>query len=174
MSRWLILLSCLFSFSLYAQETFTLHTSALNDQGTLPVDYTCDGKDISPEFDWRNFPDKTESFAFIMHDLDAPGGNFYHWVVYNIPKTILSFPQGMEEIPTGVMVGKNSWQGLEYKGPCPPKGKPHRYVFTLYALDSELKLPAGQTGEAVKAAIQKHILGEVQITGTYQRGQVAP
>ena len=168
-TRFLFLFSAFLILPIDANAAFNLHTGSFTPQASIPILYTCDGKDISPEFDWQNMPDKTESFAFIMHDVDAPGGDFYHWVLYNIPKRILSFPEGMKEIPTSVLVGKNSWNVSEYKGPCPPQGKAHRYIFTIYALDADLRLAPGQTAEAIKKAIKSHILGQAQLSATYER-----
>ncbi|TAK75891.1 MAG: YbhB/YbcL family Raf kinase inhibitor-like protein [Gammaproteobacteria bacterium] len=149
--------------------TLTLNTTGFLDQTVLPVLYTCDSKDVSPEFDWANLPAKTQSLALILTDPDAPNGTFYHWVVYDIPPSGVTFPEGMEKVPAGVMVGKNSFSKERYNGPCPPKGAAHIYLFTLYALDTKLKLPAGADGPAVMKAMQGHIIDKVTLTATYSR-----
>lgn len=152
-----------------APSPFTLNTNAFLDKGALPVLYTCDGKDVSPAFDWTNVPAKTQSLALIVVDPEAPGGQFFHWIVYNIPTTVTSFAEGMEKVPTGVVVGKNNFDKMQYNGPCPPKGSAHTYSFVLYALDAKLSLPAGSDGKTVDAAIQKHIIGKVELTAVYSR-----
>src|SRR3990167_2155450 len=154
-----------------AEETtprLTLSTNAFLDQGILPVLYTCDGKDVSPQFECTGLPDKTQTIALIMSDSDAPSGVFYHWVLYNIPNTTANLPQGADK-PTGVAIGKNSFGKLQYSGPCPPKGSAHSYVFTLYALDTKLTIPAGADAKTVLHTIQNHLLGKTQLTAIYSR-----
>ncbi len=161
----------LFTFTAYADAppAFTLNTTGFLDQGVLPVLYTCDGKDVPPEFDWTNVPPKTATFAMILTDPDAPGGTFYHWVLYNIPKTVTTFPDSMEKVPAGVMVGKNSFGKEGYNGPCPPKGTSHSYIFTFYALDNKLDVPPGAEGSTVLKAMQGHVINKVTLTAVYSR-----
>src|SRR3990167_9157005 len=105
----LVILTANFSVCAQAEEDkpiFSLNTNAFLDNGVLPVLYTCDGKDISPQFDWSNIPNKTQSLVFIMSDPQAPSGTFYHWVLYNIPKSITHLPQEMKKV-TGINLGKN-------------------------------------------------------------------
>jgi Raf kinase inhibitor-like YbhB/YbcL family protein len=152
-----------------AAPAFTLNTTAFLDQGALPVLYTCDGKNVSPELDWANLPTKTQSLALIVADPDAPNGVFYHWVVFNIPKTVTALTEGMDKLPAGSLAAKNSWEKLNYNGPCPPKGAAHTYTITLYALDSKLPLPPGTKANQVMEAIQKHTVGKVELTTVYSR-----
>ena len=142
-------------------------TTDFSNESKLPVQFTCDGKDISPELSWVGVPDKTVTLALILTDLNAPGGVFYHWVIYNIPATVLNFPQGIVHFPTGIMLGKNSWDKRQYNGPCPPKGDAHTYVFSLYALDTKLKPDTEANGESVINAMQGHILDKTELTATY-------
>jgi Raf kinase inhibitor-like YbhB/YbcL family protein len=167
-----------FSFSALAEEAaatkpaanpMTLTTNAFLDQGSLPVLYTCDGKDISPQLSWDGAPDKTQSYALIFSDLNAPKGNFYHWVIYNVPKSVTTLPQAMDKAPSGSLLGKNSWEKEKYNGPCPPKGDSHTYVFRLYALDTKLTLPKGADATTVLQAMDKHILGKVDLSAVYSR-----
>lgn len=146
----------------------SLHTTSFSTETSMPVQYTCDGKDISPQIDWTHIPDKTVSLALIMSDPDAPGGTFYHWVLYNIPKTVTQFPEAMRQLPADTLAGKNSWGKMQYNGPCPPKGATHHYVFTLYALDKKLTLPTA-TAETILNAIQNHILDQGELTTVYKR-----
>lgn len=174
MRRWLSILAGMFvAITLAAQaeeaKTFTLNTNAFLDEGVLPVLYTCDGKDISPQLDWTNIPAKTEAFSLIMTDPDAPGGTFYHWIVYNIPKNTTELAQGSNKLPAGALTGKNGFGKMQYNGPCPPKRSSHTYLITLYALDSKLDLTAGVDGKKVEEAIQKHIVGKVKLTAVYSR-----
>ena len=113
---------------------FTLTSSATQAGGSLPIRYTCDGKDIQPAISWKNVPANTQCFAIILADPDAPGGTFYHWVLYNIPKSTTSLPEAMAQLPTGTLAGKIA--GINHSTmACPPKGKAHHYIL-LYALDT--------------------------------------
>jgi Raf kinase inhibitor-like YbhB/YbcL family protein len=134
----------------------------------IPVKFTCEGADVSPELRWSDIPANTHSFALIVDDPDAPVGTFTHWVLLDIPSDRISLAEG--ESKTGV-AGKNDFGRAEYGGPCPPRGHgPHRYIFTLYALDvSSLKLKAGSARQQAETALHGHILAQAQYTGRYER-----
>lgn len=169
-----LIISLLYSVSSLADTTpaepaFTLTTNAFLDTGALPVLYTCDGKDNSPQFSWSNPPAKTKSFALLVSDPDAPNGIFYHWIVYNIPAATTELAEGITTFPAKTFVGKNSKGEKKYNGPCPPKGSTHSYHFTLYALDNSLTLPEGVDGKTVESSMKNHILKKAEITAVYSR-----
>ena len=143
---------------------FTLTTEAFLDNGALPTLYTCDSKNISPQLSWANPPAKTQSFALIFVDPTASTDKKYLWALYNIPATTTSLDEGITSLPEGTLQGKTS-----YIGPCPAKGSVHTYVFTLYALDQKLSLPAGADGEALIKAMANHVLGKSVLTAIYSR-----
>jgi Raf kinase inhibitor-like YbhB/YbcL family protein len=170
MRRIIALMSALvLSISAHAADEFAMNTNAFLDAGALPVLYTCDGKDASPQFTWSNVPAKTQSFALVVSDPDAPSGTFYHWVIYNLPTSTKELAEGIQKLPAGTLVGKNSFGKMQYNGPCPPKGTAHTYVFTLYALDGKLKVPAGAEGKEVLAEIKDHTVGTAKLTTVYSR-----
>jgi Raf kinase inhibitor-like YbhB/YbcL family protein len=146
----------------------TLTTNAFQKMMAMPTMYTCDGKNISPELSWTAAPTGTLTFALIIKDIDVPSNAFYHWIVYNIPSTVHELAQG-GTLPSGSLIGKNSFNKEEYSGPCPPKSTAHHYVFSLYALDRKLGLSKGADGETVLNAIKGHILSQVDMTGIYSR-----
>lgn len=151
--------------------TFQLASSAFAPSEPIPSRYTCEGEDLSPPLTWSGAPVGTRSFALIMEDPDAPGGTFVHWVVYNLPASVTSLPEGIRsdsDLPQGAVHGRNSFGRNNYGGPCPPRG-PHRYFFTLYALDRQLALAPGATKEALLRAMEGHILAQAQLMGTYKR-----
>jgi Raf kinase inhibitor-like YbhB/YbcL family protein len=168
-----IALTSLFAMAAIAEDApstaFTLTTNAFLDTGPIPVMYTCDGKDVSPQLEWSNVPAKTQSFAILITDADTPNGNFYHWVVYNIPSSVATIAETSDKLPAGALAGKNSFGKLSYNGPCPPKGSVHTYTITLYALDAKLSLPAGADGKSLTSAMQKHTLGKASLTMVYSR-----
>jgi hypothetical protein len=105
-------------------------------------------------------------------DVDAPGGSFTHWVIFNIPSDQAELSENTPTFPVlenMVRNGVNDYKGIGYDGPSPPSGKTHRYVFTVYALDTLLDLETGTTRMDLLAAIAGHILARGALTGTYTR-----
>ncbi|MFO0866954.1 MAG: YbhB/YbcL family Raf kinase inhibitor-like protein [Gemmataceae bacterium] len=152
--------------------TFRLRSSAFGEGQTIPKKYTGDGDDVSPPLEWSAPPNETASLALICDDPDAPRQTWVHWVLFNIPAELRSLAEGISSDgqAAGIGVqGKNDFDDLRYGGPAPPRGKPHRYFFKLYALDAHLDLREGATKEELLAAMQGHVLGEAQTMGTYQR-----
>ena len=162
-------LLCIFACYSCVSFAFEMSSSEFYNQDIMPTINTCDGRDISPDIHWQGTPSKTASFALILSDLDAPSGVFYHWIVFNIPANINAFPAAIASLPAGTLLGKTSWGVSGYKGPCPPKGQSHRYVFSLYALNTMLSLPADSEAPVLLAAMQNHILGEADLKVTYER-----
>jgi Raf kinase inhibitor-like YbhB/YbcL family protein len=148
-------------------DTLSLESTSFKSNSSIPAKYSCDGSDISPHLSWTGIPDKTESLALILSDPDAPNGTFYHWILFNMPKKMTSLQEAISSLPAGIKVGKNSWGKMQYNGPCPPKGATHRYIFTLYALDTTLNLAAGADADKLIEAMQNHILGQTSLQGTF-------
>lgn len=148
-------------------------TSTAFDHGqTIPRHYTCQGDDVSPQLEWDSLPEGTESLALICDDPDAPGGTWVHWVLYNLPPLANGLPEGVpadQSLPDGSLQGRNDFKRIGYGGPCPPPGKPHRYFFKLYALDTMLDLEPGASKASLIRAMGGHILAEEHLIGTYGR-----
>ena len=147
-------------------------SSAFEEGGTIPRQYTRDGPDDSPPLAWSGVPAGTQSLALISDDPDAPVGTWVHWVIYDIPPDLTALPEGVAKTDTveGIGVqGTNDFRRVGYGGPCPPPGKPHRYYFKLYALDTTLGLGPGATKKDVEQAMQGHILAQGQLMGKYGR-----
>jgi len=143
----------------------SLTSPAFNYEEAIPVKFSCDGDNVSPDLDWFGIPEGTQSLALILDDPDAPMGTWVHWVLFNIPADV----PGFQEAITGVGVdGSNSWDRTGYGGPCPPGGT-HRYFFKLYALDQMLDLAPGANKGALLEALGGHVLGEAELMGTYSR-----
>jgi Raf kinase inhibitor-like YbhB/YbcL family protein len=153
----------------------SITSTAFSEGQPISQKYTCQGSDISPPLAWipqGGTPAAIKSFALIMDDPDAPIGTWVHWVLYDLPATVTGLPENTpksQELLNGAKQGLNSWPRLGYGGPCPPPGKPHRYFFKLYALDTMLNLKPGATKKDVEAAMKGHVLAEGQLMGTYQR-----
>ncbi|MBI2652383.1 YbhB/YbcL family Raf kinase inhibitor-like protein [Candidatus Woesearchaeota archaeon] len=144
-----------------------LTSSAFQNNGAIPSEFTCDGADVSPPLAISDVPKNAKSLVLIMDDPDAPVGTWDHWVVFDIPPSTREILEGTE--PDGV-AGRNSWGKTGYGGPCPPSGT-HRYFFKLYALDTELNLPQGTTKKDLEKAMQGHIVAQAQLMGTYKRSR---
>jgi Raf kinase inhibitor-like YbhB/YbcL family protein len=147
---------------------------AFAEGDTIPKKYTKDGEDVSPPLRWEDVPAGTKSFVLICDDPDAPNGLWVHWVLFNLPADTTELSEG---VPRNAMLksdakhGENSWtrNNIGYRGPDPPAGKPHRYFFKVYALDTMLNLAAGTTKGDVDRAIKGHILAKGELMGKYGR-----
>ena len=151
---------------------FELKSDAFVQNSPIPQKYTGAGEDISPPLSWSSPPEATNRFALICDDPDAPVGTWVHWVIYDIPSELSELTEGIppqEELDRGERQGINDFGRVGYGGPYPPHGKPHRYFFKIYALDTVLNLSAGATKEGLLSAMKGHILAETQLIGTYQR-----
>ena len=124
--------------------------------------FGCTGKNISPALTWSGAPKNTRSFALSVYDPDAPtGSGFWHWVVFNIPAEVTSLDKGAGD-PKGPAATKGAVQSRTdfgapgYGGPCPPKGdKPHHYIFTIFALDTD-KIDADENASAAFVGFNLH------------------
>src|SRR5439155_12041068 len=127
----------------------TLTSSAFTDGATIPVRYTADGDNGSPPLAWTDPPGGTKSFALVCEDPDAPSGSFVHWLVWDIKADARGLKQGVSHTgdASGIHQGENGFGSIGYGGPSPPPGKPHRYVFHLYALDDRPALEPGVARE---------------------------
>jgi Raf kinase inhibitor-like YbhB/YbcL family protein len=144
-------------------------TSAFEERAAVPKEFTCDGEDVSPPLKWTAV-DGAREYALLVTDPDAPGGTFVHWVVFGIPASVQAADRGAP--PAGSSEGTSSFGDVGYGGPCPPEGDdPHRYEFTVYALDAkvsdELEDRAG--ADEVAAAIECCVKVKGTLTGTYGR-----
>ena len=151
-------------------------SNAFADQESIPEKYTCDGDNIAPPLTLHDVPADIQSFALIMHDPDIPQEirksrgieEFDHWVVYNIdPKT----REIAEGVPVGTL-GVNSRGDTGYTGPCPPKDlepTTHRYIFTVYALNTILDIAPQADRATVEAKLKDHIITQATLTGVYDR-----
>ncbi len=153
------------------QAPLQVSSSSFSAGGAIPRRFTCDGAGISPNLQWTSAPAGTKSFAVVMHDPDATV-DFTHWLAYNIEPNIHELAEGASPhtaMPQGFAEGINSFGRFGYGGPCPPAGKPHHYVFQIYALDARLDLPPGAARNQLETAIKQHVIAEGQTVGIYGR-----
>jgi len=148
--------------------SLTISSPSFSNGGDIAKNFTCDGADVSPQLSWTDPPAGTKSFALLADDPDAPAGNWNHWVMWNLSPEARGLPEGVSKdsrLPDGSQQGKNDFPKIGYNGPCPPPGKPHRYYFKLFALDTKLDLKAGAGKRELEAAMKSHILAQAEWMG---------
>ncbi len=156
-----------------APRTFSILSSAFENGGSIPSQFTCDEKQMSPPLSIDGVPAGTQSMVLIMEDRDIPknlkaDGTFLHWVVMNIPPATREI--GIAEEIGVLGASGNGVSG--YMGPCAPKQyqpTEHRYYFDLYALDTTLSLPEGARVADVRAAMEGHVIEQATMMGRYER-----
>jgi Raf kinase inhibitor-like YbhB/YbcL family protein len=176
------------SAPLWAQGAALVVTSPGFKNGEpMPVDFTADGRNVSPPLNWSGAPPGTREFALILDDPDAPTPQpFVHWVIYKIPGNATGLPEGL---PMGGAVKAagltTAEQGLTgfamyqrgggpppqpgYRGPAPPPGKPHRYTFRVYALNTPIDHKDGMTRDDLLKAMEGKIIAQGELVGLYGR-----
>lgn len=136
--------------------------------------FGCSGKNISPQLSWKNAPAGTKSFAITAYDPDAPtGSGWWHWLAFNIPDAVDHLKTGASNkaMPAGVIESTTSYGAKGFGGACPPKGdKAHRYIFTVYALNTkEIKQDAGATPALIGYFLNSHAIAKASIMAYYGR-----
>ncbi|MFZ5610380.1 MAG: YbhB/YbcL family Raf kinase inhibitor-like protein [Pseudomonadota bacterium] len=152
---------------------FILTSPAFIQGATIPIQYSCDGADLSPPLQWSGAPRGTKSFFLACHDPDAPMGVFQHWAAFDIPAAWTRLPEGFStsRAAAGIRQAINDFQRPGYGGPCPPKGdQAHHYHFTLHALDiAALNVAPDAPCLAVDRGAEPHILASTVLVGVYRR-----
>jgi Raf kinase inhibitor-like YbhB/YbcL family protein len=173
-------------------EGFHVRSATFENNSTLPISMidnfavngvnACSsngapGGDQSPQLSWTHAPWGTRSFVVMTFDETA---SFTHWGMYNIAPDVRSLPAnaGVSGSTYGTQI-INDDGSVGYEGPCPPPNYTpaiHHYVFTVYALDKLLDLPASTDFPAaaetllhalVKATAHGHVLDSATINGFY-------
>ena len=163
-------------------KEFSLTSPDISPNGTVPARFEantfgCHGDNQSPELNWSDAPANTQSFALTVYDPDAPtGSGWWHWMVLNIPSNVHHLAAnagavGNDGLPKGATQVRTDYGVKAWGGTCPPVGdKPHRYIFTLYALKAPaLELPADATAALGGFIINANVLAKTSFTGYYSR-----
>jgi Raf kinase inhibitor-like YbhB/YbcL family protein len=147
-----------------ANSDLQLSSPVFKHGEAIPPQYTCKGDNVNPPLNISGAPASAKSLALIMHDPDAPGGDFTHWLMWDIAvgtETIAA-----NSVPVGAVQGPTDFGKNQYGGPCPPAGSgTHRYMFELYALDTALTLPPASSKEKLQDAMKGHIVAQHTLTG---------
>ena len=180
---WIASIACLAVAPVaYAASAFKLESPTIKPGATLTEaqvynSFGCSGKNQSPPLSWTGAPAGTKSFALTLYDPDAPtGSGWWHWVVFNIPASTTSLAEGAgsadgSQLPAGTAQGKTDFGSPGFGGACPPPGdKPHRYIFTVYALKTDkLDAAADASPAMVGYMIHANSLGSATLTAKYGR-----
>jgi Raf kinase inhibitor-like YbhB/YbcL family protein len=153
-----------------AANQFTVDSSGFNPGGSIPDTFTCDGADKLPPLHVAGLPKGTAALAILVDDPDAPSGLFTHLISWNVPVDSAGAISIEGQLPEGTVVGTNDFGTSGWRGPCPPRGKPHHYRFHVFALKSKLALAAGANRAAFDKALAGNTLAEAKLVGTYKRG----
>jgi Raf kinase inhibitor-like YbhB/YbcL family protein len=125
-------------------------STSFDARASIPAQYTCEGRDVSPPLAWDAGPPKTASYALIMDDPDAPAGTWVHWIAWNMAGTVLAENVAREaKLADGTCQGKNSWGKVGYGGPCPPS--------------------SSTDADDLRAAMRGHVLAEGELVGVYAK-----
>lgn len=162
---WLTLAIFLCAFSnMPAASSISITSPAFQAGGDIPVKFTCNGANVSPELQINGVGNEAKSLVLIVDDPDAPRGLFTHWLAWNIdPKTTRI---AENSAPAGAVQGTNDFGKRGYGGPCPPSGT-HRYLFKIFALDAKLDLKAVARRAELDAAMHGHVLAQGELMGRY-------
>ena len=150
--------------------TFTLSSRDIADGGVLPDAQVKAKGNTSPHLKWSGAPAGTRSYAITCYDPDAPtGSGFWHWTVANIPADVTELPTG-GPVPAGAVEGRTDYGEPGFGGAAPPPGHgPHRYIFTVFAVDVErLDVTPDNSGAVFGFNLHFHTLAKAAITATYE------
>jgi Raf kinase inhibitor-like YbhB/YbcL family protein len=147
-----------------ASAHLNLKSPAFAPGGAIPKQYSAYGENRSPPLSWTPAPG-ARAYALTMQDPDARPTPFTHWLVWNIPGSVTSLPEGGF---AGGVQGRNDAGGVDYYGPRPPSGL-HHYHFRIMALDAPLALPQGADLSALTKALQGHVTAEGELIGTFAK-----
>jgi Raf kinase inhibitor-like YbhB/YbcL family protein len=145
-----------------APDTMTV-TSPMVEQGAMAPRYTCHGAGKTPPIFWSDAPPGTKSVALVVDDASAPITPRVYWIVFDISPATSDLQAGA--LPTGALQARNSTGRSGYDPPC-PAGSPHRYRFTVYALNQVLQQPARAPLKAAWSAIAKHAIARGRLAAT--------
>ncbi|MEO5969738.1 MAG: YbhB/YbcL family Raf kinase inhibitor-like protein [Bdellovibrionia bacterium] len=158
---------------------FQIQSSAFRNKNMIPSRYSGEAENLSPPLSWSGLLADAQELALICEDPDAPREKpFVHWLLYHIPPTISTLPEGMTREaqlaePFHANQGRNSAGEIGYTGPMPPVGHGrHRYFFKIFALSKKLDLSPGCEKEDLLKAMEGKVIASAELVGTYERKAV--
>jgi hypothetical protein len=143
----------------------TITSPAFENNQKIPIKYTCQDQNINPPLSFSNLPPNTKSLVLIVNDADIKDYNWIHWILWDIDPTNPQIES--DTMATNFHIGQNSWNKLEYTGPCPSEDT-HRYFFRVFALDTIIGLLKNPSIDLINQQMAGHILDQGQLIGTYK------
>jgi Raf kinase inhibitor-like YbhB/YbcL family protein len=150
-------------------ESITVTSRSFSSGTAIPMDFTCDGRNIAPDVTWSSPPEATRSLVLTLDDLEAPGGASSRWVVFDIRPEARSLRAGADVTSVGGKLGLNDSGEAGYHGPCPARHEGHHYALRVIALDRVIGVPEGADRDRVNAAMEGHVIGSGELVGTVSR-----
>ncbi len=141
-----------------------LFSSAFKDGQRIPNKYSHRLANVNPTLNIIDTPEGTNSLVIIVHDPDAPIGDYTHWIVWNIEPSCAEIEEKFK--PKKAIVGVNDFGNNKWYGPAPPSGT-HRYIFELFALDKELSLSNEASNSELRVAMDGHVIDSTTLIGLY-------
>jgi Raf kinase inhibitor-like YbhB/YbcL family protein len=151
-------------------DAITVVSDDFNEGDGVPLEFTCEGEDVSPSLSWSGVPADSRALAVVVDDPDADG--FIHWMVFDIPPDVTDLPTAIapdETIEAGGTHATNDFGNLGYGGPCPPEGEEHTYRFRVLATDIDLRLDPGTPAGEILPQLEARLLGEGALTAKFAR-----
>lgn len=152
------------------KDNMIITSTAFGNNEQIPKEYTCDSINQNPPLAFHGIPPQAKSLTLTVEDPDAPSsppaGGWIHWLVWNINPQTNNIDA--HSVPAGAVEGITSFGKVGYGGPCPPTGT-HRYIFTLFALDTTLSLGPSAKINDLRDSMNGHVLESTQLIGLYAR-----
>ncbi|MFB6108944.1 MAG: YbhB/YbcL family Raf kinase inhibitor-like protein [Haloplanus sp.] len=150
-------------------ESLGLSSPAFRDGDAIPEKYGYTERNVNPPLEIEGVQSEAESLVLVVDDPDAvpaTGKVWLHWLVWNVDPTRKRVPEDWDTATASAVEGENDFDEVGYGGPNPPDGE-HTYRFRLFALDTELDVPAGSGLDAVERAMEGHVLAMTKYEGTF-------
>ena len=148
-----------------AMGSITVTSKSFPAGGQIPIDYTCDGKNVSPQLTWSAPPAGTKSIAIVLDDPDMAGGTVTSWILFDLAPDTLTLPEAVDAAAIGAKLGQSDSHNVSYAGPCPPRGDGmHRAQFHVFALSARLPFEEGMSRAQLDGALVGHVLGHGALT----------
>lgn len=156
-------------------KTMTVSSPDFKDGGNLPVDFTCDGKGISPSLSWSNVPSSAQSLVVIMDTIPGPLrpgevdiGKHFYLTLFNIPTTVSSIVAGATNI--GILGQNFQGKKLGYTPPCSQGPGSKKYTISLFALNSKLSIsPTEATENNLLSAMSGKVVASAEMNVFFSR-----
>jgi Raf kinase inhibitor-like YbhB/YbcL family protein len=160
-----------------AVASFDVTSTDVSDGMPMSDVHSFAGGNQSPQLSWSGFPAETRSFVVSCYDPDAPiVSGFWHWTVANLPASVTELATGAgaadgSDLPAGAVQTRNDFGTEGYGGAAPPPGdRPHRYYFTVHAVDLDrLEVTAATSPAVVGFNLSVHTLARALVVPTYQQ-----